>query len=93
MIKKGLLEETEKLIQKGLESWRPLKSLGYKQALDCLQGKIKKQELEERIIAASLSLAKRQRTWFKKDKEIHWLLKRSPVQNKKLYFENKIQHK
>ena len=83
MIKTGLLEETESLIQQGFESWRPLKSLGYKQALDCLQGKIKKQELEEAILSASLALAKKQRTWFQRDKEIQWL--KNPVQDKMLF--------
>ena len=82
MIKKGLLDEVSALVERGLEDWRPLKSVGYKQALLCLQGKIKREDLEEAIINASMSLAKRQRTWFKRDEKIQWL--KSPAQALKI---------
>ena len=36
------------------------------------KGELKREDLEEEIIRRSLSLAKRQKTWFKKDKSIVW---------------------
>ena len=73
MIKEGLIEEIETLIQKGFRNWRPLSSVGYKESLLYLEGKIKKEELVDRIVSGTMSLAKKQNTWFKKDKSIKWL--------------------
>lgn len=73
MLKRGLVEETEALLAKGLADWQPLASVGYKETADYLRGIIKtREELKEKIVFATLYLAKRQRTWFQKDKEIAW---------------------
>ena len=72
MLKKGLLEETEGFVKKGLAHWRPLQSVGYRECLLCLKGEIKRENLEEIIVQRTLNLAKKQKTWFQKDKSIIW---------------------
>ena len=42
MIQKGLIEETKDLADRGFKKWRPLSSIGYKEVLLYLEGKIKK---------------------------------------------------
>ena len=73
MLKKGLIEEIEALVSRGLRHWRPLKSLGYKEGLLYLDGKIKKEELGPAIVSGTMALAKKQKTWFKRDKGVKWL--------------------
>jgi tRNA dimethylallyltransferase len=64
----GLIAETRGLIDRGIElNSIPMKSIGYKQAVDFLNGKISSEDLEERIIIATRQYAKRQRTWFRKE--------------------------
>mgnify|MGYP000219624871 CR=1 FL=1 len=66
MIEDGLIEEVQDLLQQGFsrENARPLSSVGYKEVLDFLEGKISHIHLEERINIATRQLAKAQRTWF-----------------------------
>ncbi|MCZ0933149.1 MAG: tRNA (adenosine(37)-N6)-dimethylallyltransferase MiaA [Oligoflexia bacterium] len=72
MIQKGLIEETQHLIDKGFKNWKPLSSVGYKSARLYLEGKINKEDLESSIVSQTMRLAKKQNTWFKKDKNIQW---------------------
>ncbi len=73
MIRKGLIEEIEALVKKGFRAWRPLSSVGYKEGLLYLDGKIKKEELVDKIVSSTMALAKKQNTWLKRDKSIKWL--------------------
>lgn len=73
MLKEGLIEEVELLLQQGFQDWMPLQSVGYKETLLYLNGKIKKENLADEIISKTMSLAKKQNKWFKRDKSIKWL--------------------
>ncbi len=70
----GMLQETEKLHQQGL-SWEKIQSfgLGYFWMPEYLQKKITLEELYEKVYLAEKDYAKRQITWFAKDKRIIWL--------------------
>lgn len=75
MLEMGLLEEVSDLLQRGLKDWAPLSSVGYKECRDYILGEsaAKDQtELQELIETATHQLAKKQRTWFSRDGEIHW---------------------
>ena len=72
MIKEGLIEEIEELLRKGYRDWKPLSSVGYKEGLLYLEGKIKKEDLINKIVSSTMALAKKQNTWFKRDKDIKW---------------------
>ena len=73
MIKNGLVAETKKLRKLGL-SWKRIYELGfeYKYPALFLRGKISKEEMLEKIILENWQYAKRQMTWFKRDKRIKW---------------------
>jgi len=73
MFAAGLLEETRLLMDRyGPAIW-PLNSLGYKQAMQHLNGEL---SLEQAIVAAQQghrNYAKRQMTWFRREPEVHWV--------------------
>jgi tRNA dimethylallyltransferase len=73
--KKGMVKEVENLHEEGV-SWKRLRSFGLSYSLipDFLQGKIDTKEiLKEKIYLAEKNYAKRQMTWFQRDKRIKWL--------------------
>lgn len=72
MLASGLIEEVRGLLDEGLESWAPMSSVGYKETLSFLRGDLREDQLLEEIAKNTRQLAKRQRTWFQRDKEIHW---------------------
>ncbi|MCY4512133.1 MAG: tRNA (adenosine(37)-N6)-dimethylallyltransferase MiaA [Bdellovibrionales bacterium] len=90
MLKKGLIEETEDLLHRGFESWKPLQSVGYRESVLFLKGKLSKDALYSQIVQNTLSLAKKQKTWFQKDKDIIWYdFKADPLTVYKKIFQKK----
>ena len=70
----GLLEETRALLETGLSPRaKALQSLGYKQALDVLEGGLTLDEAIHECQTKTRQYAKRQLTWFRADPDIHWL--------------------
>ena len=67
MLSEGLIEETESIIKKYGRSLPALKSIGYAQALDYIDGKIKSNDLAESIIQATRRYAKQQMTFWKNE--------------------------
>lgn len=75
MFKSGLIPEVQGLIDAGWKDWAPLQSVGYRESLQFLSGEIADLEnLRDKIIQNTMRLAKKQRTWFRRDREIQWLL-------------------
>ena len=72
MLKAGLIEEVQGLLDEGLKSWAPMSSVGYRETIEFLEGMLSREELSEHISTNTAQLAKKQRTWFQRDKEIHW---------------------
>ncbi len=79
---KGIIAEVKKLHQHDL-SWKRLEELGleYRFTAQYLQQKITYQEMINSIQKESEHFAKRQMTWFKRDKRIHWIKKPKEVKN------------
>ena len=74
MFKTGLVEETQALLTSGPpRSARPFGSLGYKQALDYLDGGITLEDAIESAAKMTRRYAKRQMTWFRREPDVHWL--------------------
>lgn len=71
MFDAGLLAENERLwkLYPGY-NLKPLKSIGYAEFIDYFNKKATIEEVKERIFLHSRQYAKRQRTWFKRNKEI-----------------------
>ena len=69
----GLIAETERLLKKYGDQARPLKSLGYKQALQYLRGEVDRESALAAAQQAHRNYAKRQITWFRQEPDVHWL--------------------
>jgi len=77
-LKQGMMAEVKKLHNPpagGGVSWKRLEEFGleYRYLVFFLQGKLTKQEMIEKLQKEIEHYAKRQMTWFKKDKRIHWI--------------------
>ncbi len=73
MIEKGLIEEVKELLKKYQEYPTAMQALGYKETKLYIQGEISKEEMIEKIKMETRRYAKRQLTWFRKNKEAIWL--------------------
>lgn len=74
MLRNGLVAETKKLKMSCL-SWKRIYELGfeYKYPALFLQDKISKEEMLSKMLTENWQYAKRQMTWFKRDKRIKWI--------------------
>ena len=73
MIKEGLINEVENVYKKYNDFPTSMQALGYKEVVEYLEGKSSKDEMIEKIKIESRRYAKRQITWFRKNKETIWL--------------------
>ncbi len=74
MLAAGLEAEVRALSERYGWDAEGLKGVGYAQWRDYFAGTQALAETREKIIKASLDLAKRQRTWFKRNKSIRWFI-------------------
>ena len=72
MLNNGLMNEVKNLMDKGLQSWPLMNSVGYGECLKVLKGSLSMEELQTAIIHRTMKLVKKQMTWFKRDKDIIW---------------------
>lgn len=75
MMQDGLLKEVKKLVKKYGSDLKSLDAIGYREIIDYLNKKISLEEASDLIKKNTRRYAKRQMTWFKKDKRIHWISK------------------
>jgi tRNA dimethylallyltransferase len=73
-LKTGMIAEVKKLKKSGI-SWKKLEEFGleYRYIALHLQGKLKKEEMIEKLEKEIEHFAKRQMTWFKRDERIKWI--------------------
>lgn len=83
-IKRGLIKEIKNLVKKYGEKIESLNSIGYKEIIKYFDKKITLDEAIKLIKRNNWLYAKRQMTWFKKDKRIRWI--KSQKQAEKLIF-------
>ena len=69
MIEQGLVEEVRNILNKYEEIPTAMQALGYKDTKEYLEGLITKPEMIEKIKQETRRYAKRQLTWFRKNKE------------------------
>lgn len=88
-IKDGMIEEARKLHENGL-SYERMNELGleYKYLAQYLEGKITEEKMTEEINFKDRQYARRQMTWLKRDKKIHWF----PLTEKQRIFETIGKH-
>jgi tRNA dimethylallyltransferase len=74
MLDRGLIEETRALLQSGVpENAKPFGAIGYKQALSVLRGEMSVERALEEMQRDTRRYAKRQWTWFRRDKRVNWV--------------------
>ena len=73
MIKNGLINEVNTLLEKYKDFPTAMQGLGYKEVIEYFKGNLTKEEMIEKIKMESRRYAKRQITWFKSYKDAIWL--------------------
>ena len=84
-LRKRITARVQKQFEAGLEAevqalakaygWdvEPMRGIGYREFKAYFSDAISLDEVNERIVIDTLRLAKKQRTWFKRNKSIHWV--------------------
>jgi tRNA dimethylallyltransferase len=74
MFRKGLVEETQSLLQRGLgKNPTALQALGYRQVVEHLRGQRRLAETIELVRIRTRQFAKRQLTWFRRQMRLEWI--------------------
>jgi tRNA dimethylallyltransferase len=86
MIGDGLFEEAERFYpQRNLNA---LQTVGYREIFGFMEGAYDREEAIRLLKRNSRNYAKRQLTWFKKDKEIQWMSPEEAIQNSRFHIQN-----
>lgn len=73
MIEQGLIEEVKMIYQEYKHFPTAMQGLGYKEVVEYLENFLTKEEMIEKIKQETRRYAKRQLTWFRKNKQTIWL--------------------
>ena len=88
MIENGLIEEVQSIIKKYDKMPTAMQGLGYKEVVEYLNNECSKEDMIEKIKQESRRYAKRQLTWFRRNKQIYWLdASNGTVNNSKIILE------
>lgn len=71
MLEEGLLEEAKEVLSSAL-SFTSVKAIGYKELIPYFENEATLEACIEKLKQETRRYAKRQITWFKRDKDIHW---------------------
>lgn len=72
MLEDGLINEVKELLEKYTFSSTAIQGLGYKEVKEYLDGKLSYDEMAEKLKMETRRYAKRQLTWFRREKAIMW---------------------
>jgi tRNA dimethylallyltransferase len=86
MFKRGLISEVQNLILKYGKNAKAFDAIGYKEIIEYLNNKISKEEALNQIIKNTINYAKRQMTWFRKNKNIVWIKNKKEAEKLVLNF-------
>ena len=85
MLEQGLVEEIRNLLSSGIpEKCTALQAIGYKEFIDVLNGNCSIEEAADEVRQSSRRYAKRQLTWFRRNKKMHWLTRREGEGNEEI---------
>lgn len=74
MLQQGLVEEIQNLLASGIpEKCTAMQAIGYKEFVAALDGRCTIEEAAAEVQKSSRHYAKRQLTWFRRNKEMNWL--------------------
>lgn len=73
MFTRGLLDEARSLLARGYSrDLRPLRAIGYRQAVAVVRGEMEEAKARHDIVVETMRYAKRQMTWFRHQLEARW---------------------
>ena len=76
MLDAGLIDEIHALLDQGIsEKCTAMQAIGYKECLAALAGRCTMQEAVSSVQQSSRHYAKRQLTWFRRNQQVHWLIR------------------
>lgn len=76
MLDMGLIGEIQSLLSKGIpKNSTALQAIGYKEFIAALDGACSVEEAADQVRQSSRRYAKRQLTWFRRNKSIRWLIR------------------
>ena len=79
MLEQGLVEEIQGLLHSGIpEKCTAMQAIGYKEFVAALRGDMTIDQAADEVRKASRHYAKRQLTWFRRNKAMHWLTRKGP---------------
>ena len=81
MIEQGLIDEVRNILNKYNKFPTAMQGLGYKEVVDYINGIYTKEEMIDKIKQETRRYAKRQLTWFRKNKQTVWLEGDNDIQN------------
>ena len=78
MLEMGLIREIESLLDAGIpEKCTAMQAIGYKEFLAALKGECTLEEAADQVRQGTRHYAKRQLTWLRRNKSIHWITRQS----------------
>ena len=85
MLKNGLLTEIRSLLARGIPAKATaMQAIGYKEFVAALAGRCSIEEATALVQQASRNYAKRQLTWFRRNKDMHWLIRQTDTSAEKI---------
>jgi tRNA dimethylallyltransferase len=81
MVAAGLVDEVRRLGELYGYDCEPMKAPAYRAFAEYIRGNITLDMAKQRSVLNDLKLAKKQRTWFKRNSSIHWVSDRSKISN------------
>lgn len=89
MFRMGLRREVEQLVNRYGWDAEPMKGIGYRQFREYFKAENSLAKTKRKVVKATLELAKRQRTWFKRHREINWVADFKTAEKLVMAFVNK----
>ncbi len=74
MLDSGWDEEVRRLLGGGLsQDSNSFQAIGYREVAEWVLGRLSRREVQDQIVTATRSLAKRQMTWFSRERGVRWV--------------------
>jgi tRNA dimethylallyltransferase len=72
MLEGGLIDEVRALLARFDRDLRPLRAIGYRQAVAVVRGEQTASQAQRDIVKETMRYAKRQMTWFRHQEDVRW---------------------
>jgi len=85
MLQMGLIDEIQALLESGISpKSTAMQAIGYKEFVTALKGQCSMEEATAQVQQSSRHYAKRQLTWFRRNKAIHWLTRQPGMSSEEI---------